>query len=309
MEVHRNCPRGIELRLYLNTNGFGSTVIAALIKMGLKRNLYYEIKDTVVEEKYDGVHAYKQKVRTKVYGLNSNKEIRRKLIDILIERVENHKDKIISPIIYNELLGMEIKRNGKVEHSASTHDDQIFSMLMALYMWYEGVDMAERFGLKKTSIKTDQDVDEQLDYYNDNSIEIVDTFTTEDEVDGEIQQSLNSAIRAGGQLMQDFLDQRHASEQEQLKALFNTPLGAKAYRNKFNIPDGESIDKYVGTPGEYNIPMSVFDGFYNPTSSTFTDYGGFGGNTDIVTNQQTMPADQAFALEDEDYSYNDHFNF
>ena len=111
--------------------GFGSTVISKLIKMGLKKNLYYEIKDVVVEERQDGVHAYKQKVRTKVYGLNSTKQIRQLLIDILIDRVENHKDKIISPIIYNELLGMEIKRNGKVEHSASTHDDQIFSMLMA----------------------------------------------------------------------------------------------------------------------------------------------------------------------------------
>ena len=112
-------------------NGFGATVISKLIKMGLKKNLYYEIKDMVVEERQDGVHAYKQKVRTKVYGLNSTKQIRQLLIDILIDRVENHKDKIISPIIYNELLGMEIKRNGKVEHSASTHDDQIFSMLMA----------------------------------------------------------------------------------------------------------------------------------------------------------------------------------
>ena len=99
--------------------------------MGLKKNLYYEIKDIVTEERQDGVHAYKQKIRTKVYGSNSTRDVRKLLIDILIERVENHKDKIISPIIYNELLGMEIKRNGKVEHSASTHDDQVFSMLMA----------------------------------------------------------------------------------------------------------------------------------------------------------------------------------
>ena len=119
--------------------GFGLTVISRLIKMGIKRNLYYEIKDVVVEERQDGVHAYKQKVRKKVYGTNSDHRVRQILIDILLERVENHKDKIISPIIYEELLGMEIKRNGKVEHSNSTHDDQVFSMLLALYVWYEGV--------------------------------------------------------------------------------------------------------------------------------------------------------------------------
>ena len=99
--------------------------------MGLKKNLYYEIKDIVTEERQDGVHAYKQKIRTKVYGLNSTKSVRQELIDILIDRAENHKDKFISPIIYNEMLGMEIKKNGKVEHSNSTHDDQVFSMLMA----------------------------------------------------------------------------------------------------------------------------------------------------------------------------------
>ena len=71
---------------------------------------------------------------------------------------------------------MEIKRNGKVEHSASTHDDQVFSMLMALYVWYEGVNLSERFGIKKTSIKTDDEVDEQIDYYNDDTVEIVDHF-------------------------------------------------------------------------------------------------------------------------------------
>ena len=89
------------------------------------------------------------------YGLNPTKAVRQLLIDILIDRSENHKDKFISPIIYEEMLGMEIKRNGKVEHSASTHDDQVFSMLMALYVWYEGVNLSERFGIKKCSIKTD----------------------------------------------------------------------------------------------------------------------------------------------------------
>ena len=185
--------------------GYGSTVISKLIKMGIKKNLYYEIKDVVVEEKQDGIHSYKQKIRTKVFGLNSTKEVRKLLIDILIERVENHKDKIISPIIYNELLGMEIKRNGKVEHSNSTHDDQVFSMLMALYVWYEGINLSERYGIKKTSIKTDDEVDEQIDYYNDDTVEIVDHFNSDDELYDQIEQDINSAIAAGGISLNDFL--------------------------------------------------------------------------------------------------------
>ena len=180
--------------------------------MGIKKNLYYEIKDVVVEEKQDGIHSYKQKIRTKVFGLNSTKEVRKLLIDILIERVENHKDKIISPIIYNELLGMEIKRNGKVEHSNSTHDDQVFSMLMALYVWYEGINLSERYGIKKTSIKTDDEVDEQIDYYNDDTVEIVDSFNKEDPLYDQIEQDINYAIAAGGTPLNEFLKQRDAKE-------------------------------------------------------------------------------------------------
>lgn len=284
-------------------SGFGATVISKLIKMGLKKNLYYEIKDVVVEERQDGVHAYKQKVRTKVYGLNSTKAVRQQLIDILIERVENHKDKIISPIIYNELLGMEIKRNGKVEHSSSTHDDQIFSMLMALYMWYEGVNMAERFGLRKVSIKTDDEIDEQVDYYNDDTVEIVSHFNTKDELDKEIERDLNAAIAAGGQTMQDFINSRIAEEKARFEALINTPLGEKAYRDTYNIPKDVPITNYVNNGSTYNLPDSVFTGFYVPSEQTYRDYA------DNVPNMQVMPANQAFALEDESYRYNDHFNF
>ena len=287
------------MRLYLNTNGFGSTVIAKLIKMGLKKNLYYEIKDVVVEERQDGVHAYKQKVRTKVYGLTSTKAVRQLLIDILLERVENHKDKIISPIIYNELLGMEIKRNGKVEHSASTHDDQVFSMLMALYMWYEGVNMGERFGMKKTTIKTDDEIDEQIDYYNDDTVEIVDHFNQEDELSEEIEHDIQSAIKAGGTPIQEFLDQRRAQEKAQFETLIQTPLGERAYRQTYNIPDSVPLSNYFNDATGYKVPDSIFYGFYNTNTGEFYD----------MPNVSAVSEDQAFLLEDDEYRYQDHFNF
>ena len=282
--------------------GYGSTVISKLIKMGLKKNLYYEIKDTVIEERQDGVRSYKQKVRTKVYGLNSTKSIRQLLIDLLIDRVENHKDKIISPIIYNELLGMEVKRNGKVEHSASTHDDQVFSMLMALYMWYEGVNMGERFGLKKVSIKTDDEIDEQVDYYNDDTVEIVGSFNQDDEINEQIQYDLNAAIAAGGTVMQDFLNKRHAEERAKFEALVHTPLGERAYRQEYNIPDNIPISNFVGDGSQFSVPDSVFHGFYNPTDNTFRNEG-------YIPGQMVAPAVQSFLLEDDDYKYSEHFNF
>ncbi len=291
------------MRLYLNVIGYGSSVIAKLIKAGLKKNLYYEIKDVTVEERQDGIHAYKQKIRTKVYGLNSTKDVRKQLIDILIERVENHKDKIISPIIYNELLGMEIKRNGKIEHSDATHDDQVFSMLMALWVWYEGVNLGERYGIKKTTIKTDDEVDEALDYFNDDTVEIVSQFNTQDELSEEIERDLRAAIAAGGQAIDEFLEKRRAAEKEQFRELVNTPLGEKAYRNMFSIPKEQPIEKYVGSGESFNIPNSVFNSFYNPTDRLFnSDYSD-------TPAPGAVPESQVSLLEDEEYSYIDHFNF
>lgn len=271
------------------------------MKMGLKRNLYYEIKDIVVEERQDGVHSYKQKVRTKVYGLTSTKAIRQLLIDILLERVENHKDKIISPIIYNELLGMEIKRNGKIEHSASTHDDQVFSMLMALYMWYEGVNMGERFGMKKTSIKTDDEIDEQIDYYNDDTVEIVEHFNQSDELAADIEKDLNAAVAAGGTQMQQFIEQRRAEEKAKFEALVTTPLGEKAYRQTYNIPDEVPLSNYFNDANGFNVPDSVLMGFY-------ADGNVFFDMTERV-NVSVVSEDNIGMLEDDEYRYQDHFNF
>lgn len=270
--------------------------------MGLKKNLYYEIKDVVQEERQDGVHAYKHKVRTKVYGLNSTKTVRRLLIDILIERVENHKDKIISPIIYNELLGMEVKRNGKVEHSTSTHDDQVFSMLMALYVWYEGTNLAERFGIKKTTIKTDDEVDEQLDFYNDETVEIVAHFNQEEEIDDQLKADLNMIMNSKAIEMKDFIEKREEEERNQFNQLINTPEGERAYRQMYNIPDNVPISNVVGDGSNMNVPDSAFYNFYQDTDNIYNSYN-------QLMNRNTAPEGEIETLNDGEYNYLDHFNF
>ena len=287
----------------MKLNGFGATVISKLIKMGLKKNLYYEIKDVVAEERQDGVHAYKQKIRTKVYGLTSTKAVRQLLIDLLIERSENHKDKFISPIIYNEMLGMEVKRNGKVEHSASTHDDQVFSMLMALYVWYEGTNLSERYGIKKCSIKTDDEVDEILDYYDDETVEVVDSFNQKDEFQDEISKDIDYMIDSGGIQMQEFLEKQRKEEKARLNQIINSPLGEKAYRQMFNIPDNIPLSNFVNQDNKNNIPDSVLLNFYNnENSNPFSEYP-------HLANVGAVPENQIGLMESDEYNYLDHFNF
>lgn len=68
--------------------GFGASVIAKLKTTKIKRNLYYEIKDKVTEERFNGSKAYRTVQKTKVYGLDSTKAVRDILIEILRERME-----------------------------------------------------------------------------------------------------------------------------------------------------------------------------------------------------------------------------
>ena len=73
-----------------------------------------------------------------------------------MERVKYHKDKFICPALHNEMQSMEVKKSGKVEHSDNSHDDNVFSYLMALYVWYDGKNLAENFGIRKSTLKTDE---------------------------------------------------------------------------------------------------------------------------------------------------------
>ena len=147
--------------------GFGAAVIQRLCKTSAKKNLYWEIKDRVIEEAFNGVRVDKVTKKVRVYGVDSTKAVRARLIEILMERVRYHKDKFICPILHSEMSAMEVKKNGKVEHSDKTHDDQVFSYLMALYVWYDGKNLIENFGIRKTTIKTDEDVELEEDIFED----------------------------------------------------------------------------------------------------------------------------------------------
>ena len=165
-----------EVTFIIKLTGFGTAVIQRLVKTSVKKNLYWEIKDKVIEESYNGVRVQKQNRKVKVYGLDSTKSVRARLIEILMERAMYHKDKFVAPILLEEMRAMQVKKNGKVEHSDRSHDDQVFSYLMALYVWYDGHDLIENFGIRKTTIKTDTDEDIE-------SVEIEDALEAKERID------------------------------------------------------------------------------------------------------------------------------
>jgi len=204
--------------------GYGAAVVQRLLKTSVKNNLYWEIKDKVMEEAFDG-HGRSQKIKRKVrtYGLDSTKNVRARLIEILTERVMYHKDKFNAEILYNEMRAMEVKKNGKVEHSDKTHDDQVFSYLMALYVWYDGKDLVERFNIRKSVLKTDtnEEINElNIDDTIDETEELDLQLTVEDET-GEYEQT------------KQFLEE---------SSKFET---SASFRQKTSIADNEFSSNYI----------------------------------------------------------------
>ena len=211
--VTRHLPNSV-ISVEMN-GGYGRAVVQRLLKTSVKKNLYWEVKEKVIEEAFNGYRMDKVKRKVKVYGVTSTKAVRARLIEILMERVRYHKDKFICPLLWDEMRSMTVRPSGKVEHSDHTHDDTVFGYLMALYVWYDGKNLIENFGIQKTTLKTDQDEELYEDGFED-AIEkrekiTIDNSLTEDRND--IQETLewvekSVGIKTGSQLMGEQFVQR-----------------------------------------------------------------------------------------------------
>ena len=235
--------------------GFGSSVIQRLVKTTIKKNLYYEIKEKVVEESFDGYRVSKNKKMVKVYGLDSTRDVRARLIEILYERVAHHKDKFIAPILYDEMSTMEVKKNGKVEHSDTTHDDQVFSYLMAMYVWYDGKNIMENFNIQKNVIKTDdnEDIEELEDSIEGGEkIEKIDLDDTNEVIEDELAQQLQYIKDSTRSMLQKQFDEAlYEEEQQQLDYIMSTDrVFREAYNKKYHSYDDTSTRTMIMLPDE-----------------------------------------------------------
>lgn len=254
-----NCIINIE-----RNGGFGISVIQRLVKTQAKKNLYFEIKDKIFEERPDATgRVQKISSKVRVYGTDSTKSVRARLIEILYDRVNYHKDKFISLKIHDELQTMEVKKNGKVEHAQGCHDDQVFSYLMALYVWYDGINLMENFGIKKNTIKTDQDVDiEPENAYEIGTEKIdLDHTITDDQVsdDPEVDKQLEY-IKDAERYKLGYMYNEELYLQEQDLHEYNlatNKLYRQAYQRKYNIDASE--DQSLDSTPFVRLPSSIFD--------------------------------------------------
>lgn len=276
VELTQKYMRNVVINVERN-GGFGASVIALLKKAGITNNLYYEFKDKIIEERFEGPGAIKRiKQLTKVFGLDSTKGVRELLMEILKERMDNHKDKFVSKRLYDEFLGLEVKRNGKIEHSTNTHDDLTFSYLMALYVWYEGKNLKEAFGINKTVLKTDEDVDdivfdaavETVEIYEE-TIQLQKDLAKDDPTELSPMDKLKQAQRAIGMTYQEWIKTEDAKEKEALETALQDPQFLKAYAYKYNLTK-EDVD-LIRNQQDGKLPNQAFISLYSNDTPTNND--------------------------------------
>ena len=265
-----------------NNGGFGSSVLQMLLKTSIKKNLYYEIKDRPTEEVYDGVRVKRNLKRCRVYGSTSSKQKRDKLIELLHQRVRHHRDKFNTPEIYDELCTMVVKPNGKTEHNDDAHDDLIFSYLWALYVFYYGEDLVNRFHLMKTEIQTD-------DNYSETSFDLEENV--EDEIrldsmqfggayDNDSAQDINSQIEylsSSKSISMEELNQKIIdSDSSFIDRLMMTDFGRDIYA-KHNHLNKDELDK-IANSFETNIVGDLNKILYDDEADNRTNETNVVGN-------------------------------
>ena len=260
----------------IEKNGIGIGVISRLIHTSIKRNIFYTIKDRVLEERSNGVTVNKGTHRVKAYGIDNTGEVRARMIEILFSRMQYHKDKFIAQILHDELAGLIYKTSSggrtRVDHSVNTHDDQIFSYLMTMYVWYDCTDLTSRFGIIRGEIKTDDDVEEKLgaieDLYGEGfeeiEIDVGDDDEEEDVLSGADTRKILADASKPFMTNVEFEQMQYRNDMDALQAVLRTPQGKAAVEKAYNIDLSEAMlggldTSYMGTD---NIPGGVFNSWY-----------------------------------------------
>lgn len=256
--------------------GFGASVLGILVKSSIKRNLYFEIKDRTLEDVYDITgRRNKRKQKVKCYGTDNTSTVRNNLIEVLHNRVKNHKDKFAAPILHSELSTMVVKKNGKTEHGDGYHDDQIFSYLMALYVWYFGENLVENFKIRKVELLNDENVAEGVysleEKYESLYVDIDDVF--EEYRDSFIQEEVDAFTKSSKSI--SISDLNKVIVEEDNKALSNimkTKAGRDAVARAYNIPQ-EELQEYNNVACD--ITNDINSSFYgNSDESEYSIYTG-----------------------------------
>jgi len=250
-------------------NGVGHGVLAKLINSPIKRCLYYEIKEKVVEERGDAGRMRKFSEMVKSYGLYNVNEVRYDLMDLLANRIENYPHLITSKIMLDEIRGLERKKGDRIEHSNVSHDDTLFGYLLALYPLYYGKKVAERWHLPPARFKTlDPEGEDMMLDDEETATErfcvaqkLAEDATLDKFEHLNLKESIEYVKGPKSMSIAEYTAQQRAADEEDIRRQVSTKLGRQAYQNTYHISDDCMTAQY-GDVNNQCIPMDIFTDFY-----------------------------------------------
>jgi len=145
--------------LIIERNSYGLNLLQYFMKdRAIEPRMVQEERETLGEKTQKDGFTVKRKIKNIMYGIDTNVKTRKLMFELLPEIIDTEYDKIISPRLYEDIAGLEKKKNGKIEHSVTSHDDNLMSYLIFRYALHYGKSLKDRFKINpiptKTNIKT-----------------------------------------------------------------------------------------------------------------------------------------------------------
>jgi hypothetical protein len=145
--------------LIIERNSYGLNLLQYFMKDRTVESRMVQEEREQLGEKYqrDGFNI-KKKTKNIIYGVDTNQRTRKLMFELLPEIVDQEFDKIVSNWLYEDIAGLERKKSGKIEHSVSSHDDNLMSYLIFRYALHYGTCLKNKFKISpiatESNIKT-----------------------------------------------------------------------------------------------------------------------------------------------------------
>lgn len=142
----------------------GAALISDLLQSPIRHRIYFETKTEIdPTEKLDAKGMLIQEAaRRRNFGICTTTKTRPIMFGLLEVYVREHKDAFVTEGLISELMGL-IRKNDKIQAGPGFHDDIVMSMLMNLYVYYHGSNLA-RFGFYPGSLPDETKRNKGLDY-------------------------------------------------------------------------------------------------------------------------------------------------
>lgn len=144
--IRKYIPKGV---LCIERNHCGDAIIDDLANSQISRNIFYnETKDLVnngsVKVEHGNIITEPEKRRNR--GVWTGKNSRALMMDLLIVIVQDHKDRLTSKFVLDDILALVRTKNGKIEAGPGAHDDSIMSYLITMYVYHYAKNL-KRWGI------------------------------------------------------------------------------------------------------------------------------------------------------------------